>query len=244
MRGVSGLRKPVVIPGRRTQGMAVIIVLTLMLGLVVSVFYQGSAAVLGPQEIKYKVVLDAGHGGYDPGAITKQGIYEKEINLEMAKRIKELLGPAGIEISLTREEDIDYVPEGVRGRQSKKRADLNHRISLATQAEADALISLHLNATPSGRNTGAETFYHFQSESGKLLAETIQQELIKVPGMNRRIAKPGDFYLIKNSPMPAVIVELGYISNPKEFAKLQQPWYQDLLAQAVAKGVANYFGLP
>ncbi|MEL1134853.1 N-acetylmuramoyl-L-alanine amidase [Desulfitobacterium sp. THU1] len=238
------MRKPVVIPGRRTQGMAVIIVLTLMLGLVVSVFYQGSAAVLGPQEIKYKVVLDAGHGGYDPGAITKQGIYEKEINLEMAKRIKELLGPAGIEISLTREEDIDYVPEGVRGRQSKKRADLNHRISLATQAEADALISLHLNATPSGRNTGAETFYHFQSEPGKLLAETIQQELIKVPGMNRRIAKPGDFYLIKNSPMPAVIVELGYISNPKEFAKLQQPWYQDQLAQAVAKGVANYFGLP
>lgn len=106
------------------------------------------------------------------------------------------------------------------------------------------MISLHLNATPSGKNTGAETFYHFQSEPGKMLAETIQQELIKVPGMNRRIAKPGEFYLIKNSPMPAVIVELGYISNPKEFAKLQQPWYQDQLAQAVAKGVANYFGLP
>lgn len=238
------MRRPVIIPGRHTRGMAVLIVLMVMFSLVVSLFYQGSAAVLGPLEKKYKVVVDAGHGGYDPGAITKQGVYEKEINLEMAKRVKELLGPTGIEVLLTREEDIDYVPEGVKGRQARKQADLDYRISLAQEFEADILISLHLNATPSGRNTGAETFYYFDSVEGKRLAETIQQELIKVPGMNRRIAKPGEYYLLRNSPMPAVIVELGYISNPKEFARLQEPWYQDQLAKAVAKGVANYFGLP
>lgn len=238
------LRRPIIIFGRSTRALAVVVVLMVMVGLVASVFYQGSAAVLGQMNRKYKVVVDAGHGGYDPGAITKEGVYEKEINLAMAKQVKKLLEQAGFEIILTREEDVDYAPEGVRGRQNRKQADLNYRISLAVQEKADALISLHLNATPSGRNTGAETFYFYESIEGKNLAESIQKELVKVPEMNRRIAKPGDFYLLRKSPMPAVIVELGYISNPKEFAKLKQPWYQEQLAQAVAKGVANYFGLP
>lgn len=239
------MRRLVIIPGRNIKGMvAAIIVLMVMTGLVLSVFYQGSAAVVSQLNSKLTVVIDAGHGGYDPGAITKKGIYEKEINLEMAKQVQELLKPCGINVILTREEDIDYVPEGTRGRQTKKQADLNYRISMASQAKADAFVSLHLNATATGLNSGAETFYHSKSEEGKRLAETIQKELIKVPEMNRRIAKPGDFYIIKNTPMPAVIVELGYISNPKEQIKLQQPWYQDQLAHAVAKGIANYFGLP
>jgi N-acetylmuramoyl-L-alanine amidase len=225
------------------KGIAIFIVLLVMTGLVLSVFYQGSAAVvqLGSQHL---VVLDAGHGGYDPGAITSQGVYEKEINLQMVKRVQELLEPSGIDVLLTRDEDEDYVPEGTRGKQTKKQADLNYRISMATQAKAEAFISLHLNATVTGLNSGAETFYHFKSDEGKRLAEIIQQELVKVPGMNRRIAKPGDFYIIKNSPMPAVIVELGYLSNVKEQKKLQQEWYQDQLARAVAKGIASYFGLP
>lgn len=237
------MRRPVVIPGKNMKGIAIFIVLLVMTGLVLSVFYQGSAAVvqLGSQHL---VVLDAGHGGYDPGAITSQGVYEKEINLQMVKRVQELLEPSGIDVLLTRDEDEDYVPEGTRGKQTKKQADLNYRISMATQAKAEAFISLHLNATVTGLNSGAETFYHFKSDEGKRLAEIIQQELVKVPGMNRRIAKPGDFYIIKNSPMPAVIVELGYLSNVKEQKKLQQEWYQDQLARAVAKGIASYFGLP
>lgn len=244
MQGGSGLRRPVVIPGKNIKGMAVLFVLTVMTGLVLSVFYQASAAVVSQLNTKYSVVIDAGHGGYDPGAITKQGVYEKEINLEMAKRVQELLKPCGINVILTRDEDEDYVPEGAQGRHTKKQADLNYRIFMATQAKVDAFISLHLNATVTGLNSGAETFYHFKSNEGKILAETIQQELVKVPGMNRRIAKPGDFYIINNSPMPTVIVELGYLSNPKEQKKLQESWYQDQLAHAVAKGIANYFGLP
>lgn len=215
-----------------------------MLGLVVSVLWQGSSAVVSHLSTRYIVVIDAGHGGYDPGAITPQGLYEKEINLQMAKRVGELLKPSGIEVLLTRDEDVDYVPDGARGKQTKKQADLNYRIALAQKAKANALISLHLNATAVGQNSGAETFYHVKSEEGKKLAEIIQQELVKVPGMNRRIAKPGDFYIINNTPMPAVIVELGYISNPKERVKLQQAWYQDQLARSVAKGIARYFNLP
>lgn len=238
------MRWPVIIPGKKLNAMAVVIVLVLMGSLILSVFWHGSTAVISRLSGHHVVVIDPGHGGYDPGAITSQGIYEKNVNLQMAKKIRELLKPAGIEVKLTRDEDEDYVPDGVRGKVTKKQIDLNHRINLAAQAKADLFVSIHLNATESGRNSGAETFYHYKSGEGKKLAEGIQEELIKIPGMNRRIAKPGDFYIIKNTSMPAVIVELGYISNPKEQKKLVQSWYQDQLAKAVAKGIAKYFGIP
>jgi N-acetylmuramoyl-L-alanine amidase len=223
---------------------AILLVLSVMSMLVFSVLWQGSTAVIGHSEEHHVVMLDPGHGGYDPGAISAQGVYEKSINLQIAQKVKEMLGPSGIEVFLTREEDLDYVPEGVKGRNSKKQIDLNHRIDMANEVKADIFVSLHVNATATGQNSGAETFYHFKSEAGKNLAALIQQELIKIPGMNRRIAKPGDFYVIKNSSMPAVIVEVGYLTSPKEQHKLQQSWYQEQLSRAIAKGIANYFLIP
>jgi len=235
------MRWPKVIIGTK---LAVILVIGLMGSLVLSVFWQGSTAVVGQLENRYVVMLDPGHGGYDPGAITSQGVYEKAINLQIAQIVKEMLLPSGIEVFLTREEDMDYVPDGVKGKLIKKQIDLNHRIEMAKQEQADIFVSLHVNATATGQKSGAETFYHYKSESGKRLAELIQQEMIKISGMNRRIAKPGDFYIIKNSSMPAVIVEVGYLSSVKEQKKLQQTWYQEQLARAIAKGIANYFELP
>ncbi len=223
---------------------AILLVLSVMSILVCSVIWQGSTAVVSHFEKGNTVMLDPGHGGYDPGAITKQGVYEKSINLQIALKVKEMLGPSGIEIFLTRDEDIDYVPEGVRGRTTKKQLDLNHRIDMAKDVNADVFVSIHVNATATGQESGSETFYHYQSETGKRLAELIQQEMIKIPGMNRRIAKPGDFYITKNTSMPAVIVEVGYLSSLKEQKKLQQSWYQEQLARAIAKGIANYFVIP
>ncbi|HUX47046.1 MAG TPA: N-acetylmuramoyl-L-alanine amidase [Desulfosporosinus sp.] len=235
------MRKYVGIPGNKT---AILLVLSVMSILVFSVLWQGSTAVVSNFEKGHIVMLDPGHGGYDPGAITNQGVYEKSINLQIAQKVKEMLGPSGIEVFLTREEDIDYVPDGVKGKTTKKQIDLNRRIDMAKKADADVFVSLHVNATATGQVSGSETFYHYQSESGKRLAELIQQEMIKIPGMNRRIAKPGNFYIIKNTSMPAVIVEVGYLSNVKEQKKLQQSWYQEQLARAIAKGIANFFVLP
>jgi len=229
------------ISGQKT---AILLVLSVMSMLVVSVLWQGSTAVVSNFENGHIVMIDPGHGGYDPGAITNQGVYEKSINLQIAHKVKEMLGPSGIGVFLTREEDIDYVPEGVKGRTIKKQIDLNRRIEMAKEANADLFVSLHVNATVTGQESGAETFYHFKSEAGKRLAELVQQELIKIPGMNRRIVKPGDFYIINNTSMPAVIVEVGYLSSLKEQKKLQQSWYQEQLARAIAKGIANYFVLP
>lgn len=235
------MRNYVGIPGNKT---AILLVLSVMSMLVVSVLWQGSTAVVSHFEKGHIVMLDPGHGGYDPGAITNQGVYEKSINLQIAQKVKEMLGPSGIGVFLTREEDIDYVPDGVKGKTTKKQIDLNRRIDMAKEATADVFVSLHVNTTATGQESGSETFYHYQSESSKSLAELIQQELIKIPGMNRRIAKPGDFYIIKNTSMPAVIVEVGYLSSVKEQKKLQQSWYQEQLARAIAKGISNFFVLP
>ncbi|HWQ41980.1 MAG TPA: N-acetylmuramoyl-L-alanine amidase [Desulfosporosinus sp.] len=232
------MRWPEVIMGKKS---ATILVLGVMGMLVFSVFWQGSTAVISHFEDRHVVMLDPGHGGYDPGAISSQGVYEKAINLQIAQKVKEMLRPSGIEVFLTREEDIDYVANDVKGKTTRKQIDLNYRIDMAKQAKADIFVSLHVNATATGQNSGAETFYHYKSESGKKLAELIQQELIKIPGMNRRIAKPGDFYVIKNTSMPAVIVEVGYLSSATEQKKLQQSWYQEQLSRAIAKGIANYF---
>ncbi|MFZ3129902.1 MAG: N-acetylmuramoyl-L-alanine amidase [Desulfosporosinus sp.] len=232
------MRKYVGIPGNKT---AILLVLSVMSMLVFSVLWQGSIAVVSHFEKGHIVMLDPGHGGYDPGAITNQGVYEKAINLQIAQKVKEMLSPSGIEVFLTRGEDIDYVPDGVKGKTTKKQIDLNCRIDMAKEANADVFVSLHVNATATGQQSGAETFYHYQSESGQRLAELIQQELIKIPGMNRRIAKPGDFYIINNTSMPAIIVEVGYLSSVKEQKKLQQSWYQEQLARAIAKGIANFF---
>ncbi|AFM39157.1 N-acetylmuramoyl-L-alanine amidase [Desulfosporosinus acidiphilus SJ4] len=235
------MRLPLVVLGKKT---AIGFVIGVMSLLVFSVLWQGSTVVVSDLQEHYVVMLDPGHGGYDPGAISAQGIYEKSINLQIAQKVKEMLRPSGIEVYLTREDDIDYAPPGVKGKTTKKQIDLNHRIEMASQAKADVFVSVHVNATPQGRNSGAETFYHFKSKSGKELAELIQQELIKIPGMNRRIAKPGDFYVINNTSMPAVIVEVGYLSSAKEQKKLQQSWYQEQLSRAIAKGIACYFKMP
>ncbi|MCO5386270.1 N-acetylmuramoyl-L-alanine amidase [Desulfosporosinus sp.] len=235
------MRWPKVIIGTK---FAILLVIGVMCTLVLSVFWQGSTAVVSQFENRYVVMLDPGHGGYDPGAVSSQGIYEKSINLKIAQKVKEMLMPSGIDVFLTREEDLDYVPNGVKGKTTKKQIDLNHRIEMAKEEKADIFVSLHVNATLTGQNSGAETFYHYKSESGKRLAELIQQEMIKINGMNRRIAKPGDFYIIKNTSMPAVIVEVGYLSSTKEQKKLQQTWYQEQLSRAIAKGISNYFELP
>lgn len=234
------MRRPVIIPGKKLKTSAALLVLAIMGGLVLSVFWQGSEMALNHLN-EITVVIDPGHGGYDPGAITAQGIYEKEINLQISKKVVDFLRPSGMKVILTREEDVDYVPNGVRGRDTKKQIDLNYRINMASAAEADIFVSIHVNATATGQKSGAETFYHFRSEKGRELAESIQKELIRIPGMNYRIAKPGDFYVINNTSMPAVIVEVGYLSNVAERKKLQQPWYQEQLARAIAKGIANYF---
>lgn len=225
---------------KKDSELSAFVVLVIMLSLLGSVVWQGSQTVFYQLAKPRMVVIDPGHGGYDPGAVAAQDVYEKDLTLQVSQRVQYLLKLNGVEVKLTRDEDEDYVADGATGR-DKKRSDLNVRIQLAQEAKADIYVSLHVNAVTSGLNSGAETFYFTRSASGKILAEAIQGELIQIPGMNRRMAKPADFYVVKNTSMPAILIELGYLSNPTERAKLLREQYQEELAQAITQGIMHYF---
>lgn len=186
------------------------------------------------------IVLDPGHGGQDPGA-QFGGIQEKNINLAIAIRLRDVLTAKGCKVILTREVDKDFfLPNFVLGRMAK-RAELSQRIKMASINQADLFISLHANSFPGGNSYGMETYYQVKSLAGKELAELIQTELKKIQTDNKRIAKSGDYYLLNQTQMPAVIVEVGFLSNPRERKLLQDTTYQDRIAAAIALGIESYF---
>lgn len=186
------------------------------------------------------IVLDPGHGGQDPGA-QFGGIQEKNINLAIAIRLRDVLAAKGCKVILTREVDKDFfLPNFVLGRMAK-RAELSQRIKMASINQADLFISLHANSFPGGNSYGMETYYQVKSLAGKELAEFIQTELKKIQTDNKRIAKSGDYYLLNQTQMPSVIVEVGFLSNPRERKLLQDLNYQDRIAASIASGIEGYF---
>ncbi|AQS58916.1 N-acetylmuramoyl-L-alanine amidase family protein [Desulforamulus ferrireducens] len=184
-----------------------------------------------------RIVIDPGHGGYDPGAMRK-GITEKQINLEIAQEIKKILVENNVEVLLTREGDYNHAIIGLHGKEAKK-YDFERRIQMAKSFNADAMISIHVNV---GRQkcSGPEAFYYPKSAPGKLLAQKIQEQLHQIPNINRRQVKTGRYYLLTHTDMPCVIVETGFIDNPEERERLLEPRYRQMLAAAIAQGIIEY----
>lgn len=187
------------------------------------------------------IVIDPGHGGIDPGAVGFGGIKEKEIVLQVSKRLEQLLKQAGAKVILTRESDIDLSTPGSGSLLKRKREDLSKRVALANDNDASVFLSIHVNAFPSSRWRGAQTFYQKKDDDSKKLAECIQSELIRVMKNTTRAAKPSDFYTTRNTKMAGVIVEIGFISNPAEAALMNKPAYQRQLVNAIYSGLVKYY---
>ncbi|MBC2726094.1 MAG: N-acetylmuramoyl-L-alanine amidase [Desulfosporosinus sp.] len=186
------------------------------------------------------IVIDPGHGGADPGA-QNSGIKEKDLNLDISLRVGKVLESKGCIVILTREVDKDFfLPGFVKGRMAK-RVELNSRINIAKENNADLFISVHANSFPKPNSYGMETYYHLKSSNGKALAETIHEQLSLVQPDNKRKAKAGDYYIINQTEVPAVIVEVGFISNPRERKLLLSEDYRNLVANAIGTGVEHYF---
>lgn len=191
------------------------------------------------RKLKGVVVLDAGHGGNDPGKVGIGGQLEKEINLEIVLRIKTYLEMNDIRVILTREND-----EGLYrlGDANKKSADMRRRIEIINEAMPDVMVSIHQNSYPQPEVCGAQVFYHQNSEEGKILAQIIQKRFDFVLGEeNRRKEKANSsYYLLIHSRPVSVIVEAGFLSSPREASLLETEEYQDRIAWTVAMGILQY----
>lgn len=182
-----------------------------------------------------KIVLDAGHGGWDPGKTGTNGKNEKDLNLAVVEKLADYLEQGGAEVILTRSSD-DALGSG-------KGADMAERKKIANETGADILVSIHQNAFPSAKAKGAQVFYHNSSENGKVLAECVQESLkSRVDGSNQRQAKENkDYYILRTTEIPAVIVECGFLSNGEEEKLLNDAAYQEKLAWAIYCGILDYF---
>lgn len=184
------------------------------------------------------VMIDPGHGGYDPGVMSN-GLQEKDITLAIADELRSSLEARGISTAMTREEDVDFAESGSKGR-GAKRSDLDKRIQMTDQRQSVVFISLHINNSSLATRGGAEVFYSEQNDGTKELAETVQTELHKVPNMSKRESKPGNYYLLRTQDIPSLIIECGYLNIPGERAQLITPAYQKQLAEAIATGVEQW----
>ena len=187
------------------------------------------------------IVIDAGHGGVDPGAVSAAGAIEKEITLQIAKELEYLLKRAAVYVVMVRHGDYDLADSSETNLLNRKRQDLSKRVLIAKEANADLYISIHANYFPSPRWSGAQTFYYEGSAESQHLARTLQTELVRYLGPNNRLASPGDFRVLRDTTMPAAMVEVGFLSNPREAQLLSQESYQKQVAAAIFSGILRYY---
>ena len=185
------------------------------------------------------VVLDAGHGGKDPGKVGVNDVLEKDINLAIAKKLEALLLQNDVAVVMTRTEDKDLASEAAT---SRKNEDLRARVQLIQETAPVLVVSIHQNSYPEEDVDGAQVFYHTGSEEGKRLGSILQERLrAELKDGNHRVAKANkDYYLLKQSVAPAVIVECGFLSNEREAALLAKEEYQEKIAFALLLGIMEY----
>lgn len=186
-----------------------------------------------------RIVIDAGHGGIDPGKVGINNALEKDVNLEIALKLEKKLKEKEIDVVMTRTDDSGLYSESST---NKKVEDMQERCKLISEAEPVFTVSIHQNSYITEDIKGAQVFYYGQSEVGKELAETIQASLIEmVDPDNRRTAKANEsYYLLKKTTSPTVIVECGFLSNSEEAALLVTSEYQDTIVDAIYQGILNY----
>lgn len=195
----------------------------------------------GGKKERLVVVIDAGHGGIDPGKVGINRALEKDINLMIAKKVKRYLELSDVEVIMTREgEEGLYRPED----SNKKVQDMKNRVALIDSCGADLAVSIHQNSYSEESVKGAQVFYYATSLQGKAMAEVMQEAMAEtLDKENHREAKANDsYYLLKKTQTPIIIAECGFLSNSREAELLTQDAYQDRVAWAVCKGILRYAG--
>ena len=185
------------------------------------------------------VVIDAGHGGDDPGKIGINQLLEKDVNLSIALKVRQYLEAQGIKVVMTREDENGLYDSDAS---NKKVQDMKRRVALIEETAPAITVSIHQNSYPEEYVHGAQVFYYDGSRDGQLLAQLLQSQLVqKLDPENHRQVKANDsYYLLKKTDVPIVIVECGFLSNQAEAELLGREEYQDRVAWAIHMGIMQY----
>ena len=213
------------------------------LGSLVGIVSIGIVSVVNKENVPkptYTIVVDAGHGGRDDGCSGDGGTKESEINLKIAKKLEKYLKALEIRVVMTREDGNGLYSADA---DNFKVSDMNKRIEIINKANADMVISIHQNSYVDKTTRGAQVFFQEDDENSKGFAESVQAQLIAQLPSARSEAIDGDYYLLKESGLPAVIVECGYLTNIEEELMLNNEDYQNKVAYAIMCGVVKYFNL-
>lgn len=213
-----------------------VLLILLLAGLIVVSRNLGNYVSSGKiKRAKNTVVIDAGHGGADPGKVGINKAEEKDINLKIAKKVKKILEKKGIKVIMTREDDT-MLAKNSNG--SKKVQDMKERVKLINGAVPEFAVSIHQNSYHDEAIHGAQVFYYKHSSEGEQLAAVMQKALLSIDKDNRRQPKADDtYYLLKRTEVPTIIVECGFLSNHEEAEKLVTDEYQKQVAEAIVKGI-------
>ena len=184
------------------------------------------------------ITIDPGHVGSDSGAVGPHGVQEKNITLPISMYLKKALENRGAKVLMTRTTDVD-----VYGPNASGVDELGARVNVANRSNSDALISVHINAFNNPSVGGIATYSYAKTGNDARLAQKVQSQIASVPGFNGdRGIQEGNLYVLRHTNMPAILVELGFISNPNEERALQSPQTQEDFANRIANGIASYFG--
>ena len=187
--------------------------------------------------VKNKIITIApGHGGSDSGAVGPNGYTEKEGAFAISQKVASILNQSGAKVVMTRDSDVD-----VYGPNASARNELQARVDVGNNANSDIFVSVHCNAFVNPAANGTQTFYYGSSYQGQRLAQSIQEKMIEANGLRDRGISTCNFYVVKHSYMPAVLIETAFITNYDEEALLSDDEWQTTMAKAIAEGINEYF---
>lgn len=187
--------------------------------------------------VKNKIItIDPGHGGSDSGAVGHNGYTEKEGAFAISQKVASILNQSGAKVVMTRDSDVD-----VYGPNASARNELQARVDVGNNANSDIFVSIHCNAFVNPAANGTQTFYYGSSYQGQRLAQSIQEKMIEANGLRDRGISTCNFYVVKHSYMPAVLIETAFITNYDEEALLSDDEWQTTMAKAIAEGINEYF---
>lgn len=190
------------------------------------------------------IIIDAGHGGFDGGAVAADGTVEKDINLKIALTLKDFLKQSGFRVIMTRESDVSTDDVETDKIATRKKSDLKNRLGLMKDNPSAVFVSIHLNKFTTSAANGSQVFYSAEHVESKVLGDCIQKSIVQLlQPENTRVNKQAtsSTYLLYNATVPAVLVECGFLSNSAELKRLKDEEYQKKMAFSIFCGIVDFY---